>query len=211
MEAVIKAWINGTRSYGPGVQLYLQYGTDDDLKTFFMGEKTPFREKKLLEELTLLFRFGANAAPSGNNPVEASDVKTAAPTDESLLRLYNKKIALYREKDLLRSRLESYQSDFERGIAAHRILQLRREISAIWAAEEYFRTHGRMPEQSAGQVTSERDIKYQITLANGNLRRIRAQLKKDPTNSRYLKGKAKWEAKWEELKQLARQANKIGI
>jgi hypothetical protein len=120
-------------------------------------------------------------------------------SDPIVEELFRQKSALHKEKDLLRHNLKHYPNDTERGVAAHQILKLRRQITAIWAKEVYYQQHGRLPEDDAG-VTDPAMLKHRRHIVNGNIRRLRSLLKKGE-NASFRASLNKFEAEYAELKE----------
>ncbi|MDR6565453.1 hypothetical protein [Chitinophaga ginsengisegetis] len=208
MNEVIRIWLNGSKNYLAGVALYDRYGGSDDLKSFFASGCTPYRESRLLKELTDLVTPTVK-----DDPVDTEMTTIEAPaaveiTDTTLLKLHEEKVLLHKQKDALRYNLSRYTSDRERGIIAHRILQYRREISAVWEREQYYKQYGHLPDDGSKQINSEHDLKYHRSRTNGNARRYRSLLNKDPNNIKYQQLLAKWEGEWTQTKQSIKEQKK---
>ncbi|WP_079473271.1 hypothetical protein [Chitinophaga ginsengisegetis] len=201
MNEVIRIWLNGAKNYQAGVALYSRYGTSDDLKSFFSSGCTPYRETRLLKELTDMVTPSEKEDPVDTEMTTAEPPAAVEITDPVLSKIHEEKVLLHKQKDALRYNLSRYTSDRERGIAAHRILQYRREISAVWEREQYYRQHGHLPDDGSSQINSEHDLKYHRSKANGNARRYRSLLNKYPGNVKYQQLLAKWEAEWQQTKQ----------
>jgi hypothetical protein len=195
---LIRKWYNGSRNYAVGVQLYLQYGDDPALKAFFRNDHTPFREQKLAEELKALLL--GDPPHVSEEQAGHSFPRNNGSSDPIVEELFRQKSALHKEKDLLRHNLKHYPNDTERGVAAHQILKLRKQITAIWAKEQYYQQHGRLPEDDAG-ITDPAMLKHRRHIVNGNIRRLKSLLKQKGENASYRASLVKFEAEYAELKE----------
>lgn len=206
MEEIIKAWLRGAKNYTQGVAIYKQFGQDLDLLQFFLKGITPFRQQRLQEALSALSSGQVPERSAGQDDPDLPAEPAAATKDTPLLQeLHRKKVVLSREKDELRGLLEGFETDKERGEAAFRILEIRQIITGIWDMEQHYKQHGRLPENSDHLITDLQNLKHHRSRINGNLRRVRAQLKKtpnDPTKKALL---SKWEAEYKQVKQSIKQ------
>lgn len=99
----IRKWLNGSRDYTSGVQLYMVHGTDKNLHRLFTAEGySDFKNKKLLEALqALLAGQGAavitTALPAGKAALSANklaqDTNKSAPLANSLVDMQAQKKA----------------------------------------------------------------------------------------------------------------------
>lgn len=197
---LIRQWYNGGRDYLVGVQLYLQYGQDNALKALFQGACTPFRQEKLAEELKALLVGPAQLSISENHaPIESYELTSNIGSEDPIVEeLYRQKAALHKQKDLLRHSLEAFGTDTERGVAAHQILRLRRQITEIWGKEIYYKQHKRLPEEDPG-VTDPVALKHRRHIVNGNIRRLRSFLKKFPDHQGYRTSLEKFQREYASL------------
>lgn len=197
---LIRQWFNGSRDYSVGVQLYLQYGHDNALKAFFQGGQTPIREQRLAEELkALVIGTVQLSAPETDLTPASYELTNNIGSDDPVVEdLYRQKAALHKQKDLLRHNLDNFPSDSERGAAAHQILRFRRQITAIWEKEIYYKQHGRLPEEEAG-VTDPVALKHRRHIVNGNIRRLRSLLKKFPDHQGYKASLEKFQREYASL------------
>ena len=209
MNELIRIWLNGSKNYQAGVVLYDRYGASDDLKSFFSSGCTPYRETRLLKELTDLVAPIGSEDPADMEMINVEAPATVAITDPILLKIHDEKVILHKQKDALRYTLSRLASDRERGLAAHKILQYRREISAVWEREQHYKQFGQLPDDGSNMINSEHDIKYHRARTNGNVRRYRSLLKKDPDNIKHQRLLVKWEAEWKQTKQTIKDQKKV--
>lgn len=208
MKELIKAWLGGAQNYSAGVVLLKQYGKDAQLLQFLQSGITPYRQQRLKDALTDLASGQAipESQPGTDTLQDPAEVSTVTAQDApKLLELHRQKVVLHREKDELRARLEGIQSDQERGQTAFRILDIRQIITGIWQIEEYYKQHQRFPENSDHIITDVQNLKLHRSRINGNLRRIRSQLKQDPNNPTKHRLLAKWEAEYRQIKESIKQ------
>jgi len=198
---LIRNWYNGTRDFAIGVSLFETLGGSPDLVALLKKGATIFAIEKLEQALLQIYRGQAPVQETASSPTVApyEGPGEKAPADPVLRELYLRKVALHKEKDHLRSRLEQFPNDQERGAAAHRILKIRDEITGIWQTEDYYRQHQRLPTNVSG-VTDPGMLMHRRTIVNGNIRRLRALLKKDPDNTGHQKSMAKFAAEYAVLK-----------
>jgi hypothetical protein len=203
MEEIIKAWLRGSKNYIAGVALFKLYGNNHEMLQFFLKGVTPFRQQRLQESLSVLVSDQAPKAVGSDVIPDALTVTqpTTTKSDPKLLEMNRQKVILSREKDELRAALEDFETDQERGEAAFRILEIRHTLTGIWEIEEYYKTHGRLPVNSDHLITDLHNLKHHRSRINGNLRRIRSQLKKAPYNVAKKELLAKWEAEYAQIKQ----------
>jgi hypothetical protein len=154
----INEWLAGSRDYEEGVALYLRFGKDKAFINMFREERTPFKEKKLVELLKgLLAEYNRlNKKEEKNNEQikeHASGHGWPAVMDTELLALWSEWKPKYSEFMNLTHRLydvamlgkEDKLKEMEAGAMAHKILDLRDEIKEIYAARDYYIEHGCFP------------------------------------------------------------------
>ena len=185
---LIRNWLNGQRNYRTGLQLYLAYGTNESLKLYLQADFTPYREQRLAEELLALVAMPDAPAISDEDP--ALNPAFAPPPnlmsdDPVIEEFYRQKSTLHKEKDMLRHSLESFETDEERGIAAHRIISIRKQLTLIWNREQYYAKFKRLPVDNEDAITDPKALKYRLSQVKSNLRRLKSQLKKDPQNESF--------------------------
>lgn len=193
----IRDWYNGAQDYWQGITLFAMSGADPALLALMRQGPTPFTTQRLKDELLRIFNTG--------QPADEKQTATAPETppglkDPVLQELYDQKVALHKEKDMLRAQLKFFPTDEERGVAAHRILTLRDAITAVWATEDYYKLHGRLPEADPG-VTDPAMLKLRRERANSYVRRYRNLVKKFPGNEKFLAKLQHWEQQYEQLKE----------
>lgn len=181
----IRQWLASGRDYFAGVRLYAALGPNEILKRTLSHGPGSYNTGCLLEELQALARTVgdvdvadvvvnsptsmsvsspatiAPATPRVSAPLPAS----AAPrppqhTDGppapagALEALKTARRPLFDERTQLHARLELLPED-ERKVAALRILELTEQLDASFAAEEYFKQHGRLPSAPAPKAAPE--------------------------------------------------------
>jgi hypothetical protein len=94
MVDTLKAWINGTRDYNTGVQLYNIIGTDEGLKALFAQGHNLYRNFKLQEEIIAIHKkLKAKVKPVKTKIVAGTgDIVEAAAAAVSVITFDGKKI-----------------------------------------------------------------------------------------------------------------------
>lgn len=199
----IKQWYNGIQDFQQGITLLAAAGGDEGLIALLSRGATEFSTRRLREELLRIYEKARqgntfSGAEKGMMPPPQPSVDSAG--DPILEELYHRKVAIHKEKDLLRAQLELFPNDEQRGAAAHRILQLREEITAIWDLETTYKESGRLPEGDPG-VTDPGMLQLRLERVGGYVRRYRNQVKNNPGSQRYRDKLAYWMDQYKKLKE----------
>ncbi|MNK47617.1 hypothetical protein D3C87_664290 [compost metagenome] len=153
----ITAWLQGTKDYSIGLDLYAKYGTSSFLKQIFANGPTPFNIEKLEAELTSL------APPPAPLP-EASKVKELVPVELNetppLTRenyIPNNEYRYNRIKDEIKKKYKQLErnmwvlADSKKETTLHltakQILKLNDEISDAYRLIDYYDKHNVFPDQ----------------------------------------------------------------
>lgn len=219
MREPIVSWLNGSRNYQEGVNLYLKYGTDRLLRNCFLEPiETPFKQKKLVECLRELLQ---NCNKEKKIVQEAKEVVTVSgkqwpeTTDEILKSLRDRWRPLYGEMTMLQGRLHEVANQGARDPAkkeearqmAQRILELEEAVYEIYAEKEYYTEHGKLP-------VAVKAIEENITLEaayrqKSNLERYLRDLANKLSRSELSDHKrTKWLTKWDALASQLMELNK---
>lgn len=156
----IKEWLNSGRNYAEGVKIYLTYGKEQKFINLFNEPiQTAFKEKKLAEVLTQLYKGNAKAvtvkATTTTKYLTGHKTWPEDTSDAILTALRNQWRPLYGERSSLQARLHDVAlagntDSVKRQEAAQmagRIIQLSKEISDIYATRSYYQQHGQLPQK----------------------------------------------------------------
>lgn len=178
----INNWLNGSRNYTEGVELYTQYGDNQVYKRLFAQSQNPFTEQKLHEFLTEINVASAPAdeLPLGNTrkrkptTLAAFEIKekneypvidlTTAP--DGLKKLDQRRKQLFQQAITERERISSgYYRTADERLEALKIIHANfhgaQGIQAIWKRIDYWKDHGRfIPFAAKGpdRVLSEKEL-----------------------------------------------------
>jgi len=218
MEPIV-SWLNSSRSYQEGVNLYLKYGTDRLLRNCFMEPiETDFKRKKLVEALRGLLettREEKQIVKKAETVIVSTGKQWPDDPDDILTSLRERWRPLYGEMTMLQGRLHEVANQGQRvkekkeeaRQMAGRILELQDEINGIYAEKEYYQQHGSLP-------VPVKTVEENISLEEA--------YRKKQNNERYLRDLAgklsrtaltdhkrtKWLAKWDTLATQLRELNK---
>lgn len=190
---MIRHWLNGTRNYGQGVQLYLQFGKDDILRSLFKKEgETAFKKGRLMQALKELLQNEKKSftqiieQPATLKITEEKNGWEKAEGNVILLSLKGEWQKCFSEMKLLQHRLADMPSKEERGAAAHRILDLDDQCDEYYAQRDYYLEHGKLPDEPSEEIVTD-PTKWPMKLANARryIREYRIKMKKEPENIKY--------------------------
>lgn len=192
---LIRSWLNGSRNYNQGVQLYLQYGKDDILRSLFKKEgETTFKKDRLFEALKDLhanFKKSftqlseARVEQESIIPNKSENVSNKPGWDDTddivLITLKNDWKKCFSEMKMLQHRLTDIATKEERCAAAHRILDLDDQCDEFYAKRDYYLEHKKLPEERSDDIVGD-PVKWPVKLANARryVREYKIRLKKDP-------------------------------
>lgn len=185
MEAAIKAWINGKQNYAIGVKLYALYGNDDSFKKALVFPETTFRKEQLLvamEQILTPPPVAPAIVPDNEDPVIKDLVAKAKP--------------LLKERDDFHAKLRLFRTIEERGVAAHRILDLDDQVDSIYNAIRYYKEHRQLPEEKLPftPITNPDKWEHRYQVCGRYVRRYQDKLDKDPQNAKAKELRAIYEA-----------------
>lgn len=189
----IRSWVNGERKYTEGVELYVKYGKDQQLKRLFTIEaESDFKRKKLLDALQQLLKV-PTVPKTQLAPVVAiqktfdNPSKWPAKMDEVVNALFQQWKPMFAERNDLFIRLFTPARagfEAEAGRIAHRILDLDDEIDLLYEKRDQYLEHGTLVEEKKPKTWVVDPIKQAVKLKNHEryAREFKAKLKKDPAN-----------------------------
>lgn len=220
MEDVLH-WLNNSRNYQAGVELYLKYGRDKLLKTLFTAEaESEFKRTRLVKALKELYNnFQHPTSPKAaiqrqlekQDPTENFKYWPPIPiADPVLAALYESWRPIYAEMMNLQARIYEVaqlgNSDPAKAMEAsemvHRILDLDDACDEIYAKRDHYYQHGTLPANVQNHEPVGDPVKMAVEL-NNSLRYIReykAKLKKDPANVKAAEKLLKHENRVKELR-----------
>jgi len=203
----IRTWLNGTRNYDAGIQLYIEHGGDTLLKRLFTQEG--FSEYKL-KRLTSALQDLLKPHPKQNHqtPHTTSVLEAPAPmkgraterkwsterdeVEQSLFLQWKEK---YSEMINLSARVGDISKEAtikkdqskiaEAGRMALRILDLDDECDVIFGIKEFYKTNGRLPDDE-GPLEIAVDPKLWYKKLHNHqryLRKFRVRVDQDPTDT----------------------------
>jgi hypothetical protein len=179
---LIDDWLNGKRNFITGKSLYNVLGKNEKLKQLFALSETAFSKQKLIDALTAL-----NVAPvKVQTPEEISfDVMPVVINDDVLTSLANAWKEKYARMNMLRYQLDQYGEDNSTETVAvcepicKEILQLEKEVNALWKQRDYYLEHKQLPEvKTKRKVLSEKvaDSATEIENIKKNIRRNKSRM-----------------------------------
>lgn len=210
----LKHWFNSGQLYDQGVQLYLKYGKDDNLRHLFTAEGiSAFKEKRLAEELDTIYSRMKPAPripepepstsyhapritePEPRAPQPVTETRWPDNPDDVVKALKAKWQPLFSEminlqsriEDVAKSGLQDLNKKAEAGRMALRILELDDLCYDIYAERDYYLQNGALPSKQTAPV----EISLDPTIWHRRLashqryvREDKAKLKKDPQNAK---------------------------
>ena len=198
MQAVLQAWLTGARSYATGIKLYAMYGNNESFKKLLVLPETPFRAEQLIVAMEEAVAPVDPPAPVLVDTTNDDDVVKA---------LKAKAIPLLKERNNLHGKLRLFRIVSDRGLAAHKILDLDDAIDEIYDTIRYYQAHKELPEEKLPftPITDPTKWEHRYQTCGRYVRRYTAELKTDPENEKAQKLKALYEAEqiW-----LAKKLNK---
>lgn len=181
---LVSKWLYGKRNYHVGAAIYSQLGKDKHVLKLLQGAKTPVAENALLQAMQQLLTAPAplpEIAPNSEMPASA-DVVLKALRDKWLLP--------YKHMKHITSLLHKYGNSNSAEAIAYRkplafeILQLEKQVMAVWAEWAYYQEHGTLPEIKEAVVTAIPTNPLQLAnlIANckRDIRRFSTSLRKTP-------------------------------
>jgi hypothetical protein len=184
----IRTWLKGTRDYVQGVKILLTYTTDDILRRLFTTEgKTPYKTQLLEKALkSILSTSASQQSPSAESPSKMTFRTWEEQADQgpllSSLRL--QWLKAFKEMQDLRSQLLLVESKDERCEMAFRILRLDAECRELLYKRDFFRIHGKLPEEKPHDFVSDPlHMAVRIESLKRYIRREGEKVLKDPSNA----------------------------
>lgn len=195
----VRSWLNGDRDYFAGCKLYLKYGDDPVLTALFRKQDiSRFKEERLLKAMIDIWRGGQVKATLPNAIVAPSNRKDEGwpkSRDKILSALRKQWEPLFKEMKTLHAQLLLIGSDEERGVAAHRILDLDDACDIIYAKRDHYLQYGRLPdEKEPDKVVDPAKYAVRLEAAKRYVRRYKNHLKKNPKNEKYAAKLKKYQA-----------------
>lgn len=93
----------------------------------------------------------------------------------------------FSEMKMLQHRLLDIPDDLERCAAAHKIIELDKQIDELYAKRDHYKEKGKLPHEKDEKRQAIDPVKWPVKLQNAEryIREYKVKLKKDPTNERY--------------------------
>lgn len=197
MNDAIRQWLQGTKNYDEGVNLYLVHGKDHQLKKVFREAVSDFKRRKLIEVMKELSIGKAKVEEKIKIEKEIAidrearaERKWPKERDAMLQALHEKWKPLFAEMMSLTARIYDVAlagkgetaKKVEAGQMAHRILDLDDMCDAIYEQRDHYLKHGKMPEKPKPLELAIDPIKMPVALANAEryVRQYKNKLKKKP-------------------------------
>lgn len=201
----IRDWLNSSKDYAAGVQLYLKYGNDRTLKALFTQEaETAFKRDRLFAALKLIYENLRNpTTPKAaiqrqlekNNPPENFKYWPPVPISDPVLNaLYEQWKPIYAEMMNLSARIydvavfgeKDQQKALEACSMVHRILDLDDKCDEIYAKRDYYYEHGALPTLLVETEIVGDPVRWATLMNNAEryVRQYKGKLKKDPSNEK---------------------------
>jgi hypothetical protein len=208
----IRNWLNSKQDYDTGARLYLQHGTNENLKKIFLEPASPFKKEKLLEALKGLLQknttahnsqLKAKATAVANATISDRRWPPPADQDEITRALYLQWKPLFAEMMNLTSRIYDIalagQADpakkNEACIMAHRILDLDDACDDIYRKRDHYLRHKVLPEERKPLELAVDPMKIPLAYNNAlrYVRDYKNKIKKDPSNEKFASQLKKYE------------------
>jgi len=195
MKAEIAAWKANGKPYRLGVSLYVRYGRNDLVKKMLSSEgETPFKKKKLIEELDKLDLPEEKVQEAQQAEVKQVQEQNTSSfylrwpkescTDETEYTLWLQASRLLKEIADLHSQLTFLPNDLERSLAAFFLLKKDDELDMVYERRDYYKKHGMLPEtQKIELVTEPLAMAKRITALQRYIRREKQNLLKKPEDT----------------------------
>ena len=197
MKQLIQKWLDGPQNFIHGRVLFNQFGKDESLKKLFAAGETVESADKLLEALQALAKCGSFTAVV----IETAVDKKTNVTEEMMLgndaveeAIQKDWKAHYTNMNQLRGQLDAYGSDNSpKTIAACNnicadILREERYINYCWEKLDYYRIHGKLPEDKEDDIVIPDDpvkLAKFIQAVTRNIRRNKQLSRENENNPTY--------------------------
>lgn len=193
----IRKWLKGPRDYESGAKLYIQHGTDRNLRKIFMEPASDFKKKKLVEVLSSMVTKKQHVAEKvavtkevALRHISKSPGQWPAELDPTLKALKEKWKPLFAEMMNLSARIYDVALEgtkdpakkAEAGEMAHRILDLDDECDAIYQQRDHYIQFGKLKAEKKPMDLVVDPVKIPVALENARryVRQYRNKLKKNP-------------------------------
>lgn len=206
----IREWLNSSRDYHLGVQLYAVYGDNEPLQRSLSQGYSDFRHGKLVTAMQKLLERAepvelqiADQPPvtvatfPGNLPEHST-----APVDDPYRKEW---LPLYNEMNALRHKLRHMKTTVERGEAAFRILDLFDACRRYWDKRDYLKKHGvPMPEHVAGPalITDRNEMERKLRTIRTYVTKYAKLVLNNPNNATHAKKLDSFTAERDRLEKL---------
>jgi len=221
----LREWLNGSRNYAAGVQIYLKHGKDARLRNCFLEQiESDFKKTLLLKTITDLYRGNTKAIEQKENTttIYLNGAKSwpADNQDEIVINLREQWRPLYGEMSSLQARIHDValqgKTDINKKLEAcqmaARIVLLDKKIRDIYSNKSFYEKNKRLPDQQLATIEVIGPIEKVFARAE-TLKRYLRDLKKKLTRAEISDiKKNKWVPKWDaycnELRQLNNRLQK---
>lgn len=189
----VRQWLNSDRDFFAGRDLYLKYGSDDALRSLFQTDDVNrFKSEKLFKALREIFTQPAKTQES--HKADTRKIQKAAPAgwkkntkDAVLKALRAQWEPLFKEMKTLHAQLLLIDNDEQRGVVAHRILDLDDMCTEIYQKRDHYMQTGKLPdEKEPDKVVDPSKFAVRLEAAKRYVRRYKNYIKKNPENEKYI-------------------------
>lgn len=191
---IIDNWLMGKQNYFVGLAIINSLSKDTALKALLSSGPNSYNTKRLYQELVDLNRKPLAVVAVPEQEPEAAEMPDS--DDDVLMAIKNKWMGPYQEMNYLRHQLDvSAANDHsklieERRIMAKRILELEKICNQHWSEADYYKKHGKLPNEKESDwpvPTDPKELANAINTCKKNIRRNRLMMAKNPENPVYAK------------------------
>jgi hypothetical protein len=156
MYEKIHQWLRTDKaSYVEGYELLKQYGDCSNFLLSMLEQEDNWNRIQITEKLKELAKTVEKSLEIEERYIRAKEIVKEVrqkPSDAinapaEVKELVNAIKKLYNEGKKLHARLELYEDDEKRFVAAERIIEIRVELKKLWSIRNFYDDHQRMPEQ----------------------------------------------------------------